>query len=56
MATQDIRRYSLAELKANRRKGFTKTRPDAPEIELDEDFWRNVRLVLPKKVGKRRSR
>lgn len=24
------------------------TPEDAPEIELDEDFWRNARLVMPK--------
>ena len=23
------------------------TRPDAPEIELDEEFWRNARIVVP---------
>lgn len=29
-----------------RAKGLTKATPaDAPEIELDEDFWRNARVV-----------
>jgi hypothetical protein len=23
------------------------TRKDAPEIGLDEDFWRNARVVMP---------
>lgn len=23
------------------------TAPDAPEVELDEAFWRNARLVMP---------
>jgi uncharacterized protein (DUF4415 family) len=25
------------------------TGPDAPEVELDADFWRNARLVMPQK-------
>jgi uncharacterized protein (DUF4415 family) len=28
------------------------TSPDAPEIELDEDFWRNARIVMPKSAPK----
>ena len=27
---------------------YVPTAPDAPEIELDEDFWRNARIVMPK--------
>lgn len=46
MADDDIRRSSLAEIKQTRAKGLTKATPaDAPEIELDEDFWRNARIV-----------
>lgn len=30
-----------------RERGETYTRPDAPEIELDEEFWQNARLVMP---------
>ena len=48
MADDDIRRYSLAELKEMRARGdYTPTRPDAPEYELDEQFWQNARLVPP---------
>ena len=27
---------------------YVPTAPDAPEIELGEDFWRNARIVMPK--------
>ncbi len=47
MEKDDIRQYSLAELKAMHDRGETLTRPDVPEIELDEDFWRNARVVMP---------
>jgi uncharacterized protein (DUF4415 family) len=30
------------------RGDYWPTSPDAPEIELDEDFWRNARIVMPK--------
>jgi uncharacterized protein (DUF4415 family) len=33
-------------------RGETLTHPDAPEIELDEDFWRNARVVMPDEKGK----
>jgi uncharacterized protein (DUF4415 family) len=52
MAKEDIRRYSLDELRAMHDRGETLTRPDAPEIELDEDFWRNARVVMPDEKGK----
>ena len=48
VAEEDIRRYSLAELKEMVARGdYTRTRPDAPEYELDEEFWQNARLVVP---------
>ena len=47
MARKDIKRYSLAELKALRARGKTHTRADAPVREVDEDFWRHARVVLP---------
>jgi uncharacterized protein (DUF4415 family) len=47
MADEDIRKYSLDELKAMRARGETYTRPDAPEYELDEEFWKKARVVLP---------
>ena len=46
MADDDARRFSLDEIKRMRTKGLTKKTPaDAPEIELDEDFWRNAAIV-----------
>jgi uncharacterized protein (DUF4415 family) len=48
VAREDIRRYSLDELRKMHDRGeYVPTRPDAPEIELDEEFWRNARLVMP---------
>ena len=48
VAEEDIRRYSLAELEKMAARGdYTPTRPDAPEYELDEEFWQKARLVLP---------
>jgi uncharacterized protein (DUF4415 family) len=46
MADEDIREYSLDDLKRMRAEGpIKRTAADAPEIELDEDFWRNARIV-----------
>ena len=47
MAKDDIRRYSLKELEALRDRGETETRPDAPAREVDEEFWREARVVMP---------
>ena len=52
MGKKDIRRYSLEELQAMRDRGETETRPDAPTYELDEEFWKNARLVMPGERGK----
>ena len=52
MAKDDTKRYSLDELQVKHARGETHTRADAPEIELDEDFWRNARLVMPDDKGK----
>jgi uncharacterized protein (DUF4415 family) len=52
MARSDIRRYSASELRRLRAKGATKTKRDAPVIELDDKFWRTARLVMPAKGGK----
>ena len=44
----DIRGASLDDLKEMERRGEVHpTSPDAPEIELDEEFWRNAVLVMP---------
>jgi uncharacterized protein (DUF4415 family) len=46
MADDDIRRSSLNVIKRMRAEGLTKATPaDAPEIELDEEFWRKARVV-----------
>jgi uncharacterized protein (DUF4415 family) len=52
MAKDDIKRYSLEELQAKHERGDTLTRADAPEIELDEHFWHNARIVMPDDRGK----
>jgi uncharacterized protein (DUF4415 family) len=46
MADDDTRRFSLDDIKQMQAKGLTKKTPaDAPEIELDEDFWRNAMIA-----------
>jgi uncharacterized protein (DUF4415 family) len=52
MAKDDIKRYSRDELQAKHDRGDTLTRAEAPEIELDEDFWRHARVVMPDDKGK----
>jgi uncharacterized protein (DUF4415 family) len=48
MARDDTKRYSPGELEEKVARGdYAPTRPDAPEIELGEDFWRNARVVMP---------
>ncbi len=47
---EDIRSYSLDELKEMRRQGLDQTRSDAPVYELDEDLWANARIVQPGKM------
>ena len=43
----DIRRYTVDELRAMRKAGLGRTRPDAEEIELDDSFWDNARWQAP---------
>ena len=53
MAEKDIRRYSRDDLERMAERGdYKPSRADAPEIELDEDFWRNARIVMPDAKGK----
>lgn len=47
MAREDIRRYSLEELESHRARGETETRPNAPVRPVEEDFWRDARVVMP---------
>jgi uncharacterized protein (DUF4415 family) len=46
-ASDDTRQYSPEALRAERRDGKTRTQTDAPAHPVDEDFWRNARVVLP---------
>jgi hypothetical protein len=53
MADDATRRYSADEIEAMIAAGdYVPTAPGAPEIELDEDFWRNARIVMPKPAPK----
>ena len=52
MAKEDIRQYSLEELRELRKAGKSETRPDAPEYELDEEFWDNAQVIFPAMEGK----
>ncbi len=48
MSEGDIRRATLAELGAMRRRGELYYNPDAPEgPDLGEDFWANAVVVEP---------
>jgi uncharacterized protein (DUF4415 family) len=47
MAKKDIARYSADDLKALRARGKTATRADAPTREIDENFWKTARVILP---------
>jgi uncharacterized protein (DUF4415 family) len=45
---EDIRTYSLADLRAMRRRGEVfETPADAPTYELPEWFWKRARVVVP---------
>jgi uncharacterized protein (DUF4415 family) len=53
MVEKDIRQYSPDDLERMAERGdYTPTRTDAPEIELDENFWRNAQVVMPDVKGK----
>jgi uncharacterized protein (DUF4415 family) len=47
MEENDTRKYSLDELRELRERGETETRPDAPALKLDADFWEGARVVMP---------
>jgi len=44
---EDIKSYSLKEIKEMRKKGLGKTDPNAPTHEVDENFWKNATVVFP---------
>jgi uncharacterized protein (DUF4415 family) len=53
MVRSDIRRYSLGEINAMRAGGEAcKTPSDAAEIDLDEAFWKNAKIVETKRRKK----
>ena len=48
MARDDTKQYSPGELERKVARGdYVPTRKDAPEVKLDEDFWRKARVVMP---------
>ncbi len=47
MASDDIRRSSPEALKAERARGRTRTRADAPALPVNDEFWSNARVVMP---------
>jgi uncharacterized protein (DUF4415 family) len=44
---EDIRQYSMDEIKEMIARGEDQTRDDAPVYEVDEDFWKNAYVVRP---------
>jgi uncharacterized protein (DUF4415 family) len=46
-ASEDTRQFSPETLKAERARGTTRTRADAPARAVDDAFWRNARIVMP---------
>ncbi len=47
MVKEDIRKYSLKELREQRKKKQSKTKPDAKEHEVDASFWDNAEITTP---------
>ena len=48
MAKKDTKTYSLDEINTMKDRGdFVPTPDDAPEREIDEEFWKNARVVIP---------
>ena len=46
MAKDDIKRFSRADIEAMKARGEVRATPaDAPEVELDQDFWERARIV-----------
>jgi len=46
-ANDDTKRYPTETLRAERANDKTRARADAPVHPVDEDFWRNARVVMP---------
>ena len=47
MANEDIKKYSLEELKAMREAGQSQTKSDAHALEVDEAFWETAKVTMP---------
>ena len=48
MANKGTKRYSQGEIRKMAERGrFEPTPPDAPVIDIDENFWRKARVVMP---------
>ena len=43
----DMKQYSVEDLKARRQQGITKTRANAPAHAVDADFWASAHVVMP---------
>jgi len=48
MARDDIKQYSLDEIKAMRCRGEDQTKLNARQFPVDEAFWQNMEIVSPK--------
>jgi uncharacterized protein (DUF4415 family) len=48
MQDENIKRYTLKQIKEKHAAGdYWPTKPDAPEYEVEDDFWDNAHIVLP---------
>ena len=43
----DTRQFSLGSLEAERQKGRTRNRADAPFRAVEPEFWQSARIVMP---------
>lgn len=51
MTEGNIKRYTMAEIRAMLDAGqYFPTASDAPEFELDDEFWKNAKPVSPGKT------
>ena len=57
MANEDIRKYSLDEIRKKVTRGESRTGASQlkrhPATEPDEDFWKHARVVMPPPRGKK---
>jgi hypothetical protein len=48
--SEDIKKYTLEQLREMHERGETETRKDAPEIPLEDEFWEDAKVVTPDKM------